>query len=86
MPQVSVTDFESLGAYYEYTKRTYKTLLKNADDYNIIVKSYGEVLISNFLWQNDIEVQYEPIDHFYKNEQGKKKAYRPDFYLPKYDI
>ncbi len=38
-PQVAVSKFESLNDYYQYTKKTYRTLLRNGE-YNLTVKSY----------------------------------------------
>lgn len=84
-PQVAISKFENLNEYYQYTKKTYKTLLKNWP-WNVTVKSHGEVLIANFLRLNWIKVEYEPRDHYYTNDYWEKRPYRPDFYLPDHDI
>ena len=48
------------------------------------VKSLEEVMIANFLFLNGIDYQYEKLYPF----EGDKyrKRYRPDFYLPQFDI
>lgn len=59
------------------------------------VRSYEEVLIANYLFKNNIEYEYEK---FYEIPESMKVKfyesffrqnsvfYRPDFYLPEYDI
>lgn len=59
------------------------------------VRSYEEVLIANYLFKNNIDYEYEK---FYEIPESMKTKYyesffrqnsifyRPDFYLPKYDI
>lgn len=49
------------------------------------VKSLEEVIIANFLFLNGVKYIYE---NKYKYETGDRfrKQYRPDFYLPEYDI
>ena len=48
------------------------------------VRSLEEVIIANFLYLNGIRYEYEAL---YPYETDKyRKAYRPDFYLPEYDI
>lgn len=49
------------------------------------VKSYQELLISNFFFIHGINYEYEkqyPFELF----ESDKKNYKPDFYLPDYDI
>ena len=60
-----------------------------------LVRSYEEIMIANYLFVNDIEYEYEK---FYEVPNGMQETYfesffkqkniyyRPDFYLPKYDI
>lgn len=50
------------------------------------VKSIEEVLIANFLFLNDIEYRYEMQYPKPYKDSGCHRAYRPDFYLPEYDI
>lgn len=49
------------------------------------VKSIEEVVIANFLYLNGIEYKYEE-KYPYDTGDRFKKIYRPDFYLPEYDI
>ncbi len=48
------------------------------------VRSLEEVIIANFLYLNGIRYEYESI-YPYKIDKYRK-AYRPDFYLPDYNI
>lgn len=48
------------------------------------VRSLEEVIIANFLYLNGINYEYEAV-YPYKGDKYRK-AYRPDFYLPDYDI
>lgn len=48
------------------------------------VRSLEEVIIANFLYLNGIRYEYESA-YPYKTDKYRK-AYRPDFYLPDYDI
>lgn len=49
------------------------------------VKSVEETKIANFLFINGINYEYEKL-YPYEVEGIARKAYRPDFYLPDYDI
>ena len=49
------------------------------------MKSVEEVMIANFLFLNGIEYEYERRYPF-ASENQNRKAYRPDFYLPEYDL
>lgn len=49
------------------------------------VKSIEEVIIANFLYLNGINYEYEKVYPFDSNDPYRKK-YRPDFYLPDYDL
>lgn len=72
--------FQSLDEYYKAMKNL-GTVTLNGE----YVKSFEELIIANFLFMNGIEYVYEdPYKHNIKNSD--KKQYRPDFYLPKYDI
>ena len=61
------------------------------------VKSFGEKIIADALLANGVKYQYEksyfykdrkgnPIDYTYTSKKGKRLHYRPDFYLPDYNI
>lgn len=49
------------------------------------VKSLEELTIANFLYLNGIEYEYERLYPF-ASDDTTKKPYRPDFYLPEYDL
>ncbi|WP_188006853.1 DNA helicase [Sporosarcina sp. ANT_H38] len=49
------------------------------------VRSIEEVMIANFLFLNGIEYEYERPYPF-TSPNKYKKQYRPDFYLPEYDL
>ena len=50
-----------------------------------VVKSLAEVAIANFLYLHGISYIYE-FPYKYQVTDGKHTAYKPDFYLPDYDI
>ncbi|MHA1805590.1 MAG: UvrD-helicase domain-containing protein, partial [Promethearchaeota archaeon] len=72
--------FEDKEEYYKYMRnKKYSTLN------NIEVKSISERDIGNFLFLHGITFEYEPIVQWVdESEEGKE--YRPDFYLPDYNI
>lgn len=73
-------DFSSKEEYSEYLSMNPPTTLKGE-----LVKSYGELDIANYLYQNQIRYEYEASYKFDTNtaEYGQ---YHPDFYLPDYDV
>lgn len=73
-------DFKTLQEYQEHLKKNPPVTLKHE-----AVKSYGEMEIANFLYLNGVDYIYE---HPYKIDTRTKEfgQYKPDFYLPKYDI
>ena len=75
-----VRDFKSEREYANWL-RSNKLITLNAET----VKSHGELLIANFLYANGIDYQYEA---FYspKNEMPVDFDYRPDFFLPDYNV
>lgn len=81
VPQVEVTKFKNLSEYYENITKTYISLIQDWK-FSVAVKSYGELLIANFCVAHGINVVYEPKGHYYTDEEGNKKDYKPDFYLP----
>lgn len=68
-------DFSTEGEYYEYIKSC-DLITLNGDR----VKSFEELMISNFLTLNGVKFEYE---RQYPHYSGK---YEPDFYLSDYDI
>ena len=86
-------DFESHGDYIAYLKdnniRTYKTVevVMNIKRTKLreYCKSVEEVQIANYLFLNGINYKYEePYQH--KTSNNIYAQYKPDFYLPDYDI
>ena len=82
-------DLETIRSKYEQAKyvsdnekihRAEKKTLKNEQ-----VKSLEEVTIANFLYLNGVRYEYEALYPFESNDPNYK-AYRPDFYLPDYEI
>lgn len=73
-------DFKSYQEYQDHLKKNPPISLKQET-----MKSYGEVEIANFLYLNGIEYIYEAP---YKTDTRTKEfgQYKPDFYLPEYDI
>ena len=82
-------DFETIQS--KYTRSQYAQ--DNADRLssekrtlqNETVKSLEEVSIANFLFLHGVRYEYEKL-YPYKSDDGSHKPYRPDFYLPDYDI
>ena len=79
-PVVLEPGFKSLDDYYKYVKTEQNLTLRKE-----YVKSQQEVMIANFLYINGINYEYEaPYKH--KTSDNKYRQYKPDFYLPDYDI
>ena len=70
------------------TKKEYDEYIRN-NPYETIkgetVKSYGEIEIANFLFENNINYVYEE-KYKYDVADLNHSQYRPDFYLPDYDL
>ncbi|MCD8006128.1 MAG: UvrD-helicase domain-containing protein [Oscillospiraceae bacterium] len=78
--QKSEFEFETQKEYEEYLTTNPPTTIRNET-----VKSYGEMEIANFLYENGIEYIYEnPYEFDTRTEEYAQ--YNPDFYLPKYGI
>lgn len=73
-------DFKSQAEYDDYL-RLNPPLTVNEER----VKSYGELEIANFLYQSGIRYEYER-DYIIDTRTEEFGQYRPDFYLPDYDI
>lgn len=73
-------DFKTQDEYEEYIRLNPPVTLNGEK-----VKSYGEMDIANFLFENGIKYIYE---HPYKIDTNDEEygQYFPDFYLPEYDI
>jgi len=73
-------DFNTLEEYEQHLQFNPPTTIKKE-----IVKSYGEMDIANFLFQNGINYIYEkPYEVDTRTEEYGE--YRPDFFLPDYNI
>ncbi|WP_160848606.1 UvrD-helicase domain-containing protein [Pontibacillus yanchengensis] len=82
-------EFETLRSKYEENKyiqessqrlKRYKRTLSGEK-----VKSLEEVMIANFLFLNGVNYQYEEA-YKYSTSDAYRRQYKPDFYLPDYDI
>ena len=73
-------EFKNEKEYKEYLQYNPPTTIKNE-----IVKSYGEMDIANYLNQNNINYIYEE-PYKYDVADTEYGQYRPDFYLPDYNI
>ena len=79
-PYRSPFEFKTVSEYQEYVRSVERRNL-NGD----LVRSYEEVLVSNFLTEHGVKVRYErPYEE--RTADRKHQQYRPDFYLPEYDI
>lgn len=93
-PYKGIDDFESDSEHNNYLKEQkfegYKIVHKTTKNgiqikYRERFKSQEEVLIANFLFRNNIEYIYED-SYKYKTASKQFGQYKPDFYLPDYDI
>ena len=73
-------EFENEEEYQMYLKSNPPTTLKGET-----VKSYGEVMIANFLYINGLKYEYE-MPYKFDTATMEYSQYKPDFYLPDYDI
>lgn len=79
-PIILEPGFENFDDYYKYVKTEQNLTLKKE-----FVKSQQEVMIANFLYIHGINYVYErPYKH--KTSTSEYRQYKPDFYLPDYDI
>lgn len=93
-PYKDIHDFKSDAEHQNYLKEQklegYKIIEHTTGDgvdirYRERFKSQEEVLIANFLFRNNIEYKYEE-SYQYKTASKKFGQYKPDFYLPEYNI
>jgi DNA helicase-4 len=80
VPARSEFEFSSEPEYVEYLQSNPPTTLNGQR-----VKSYGEMDIANFLSQNGISYEYEQPYHI-DTRTSDHGQYRPDFFLPEYNI
>ncbi|WP_281951405.1 UvrD-helicase domain-containing protein [Nitrosophilus kaiyonis] len=77
---ISKYEFKSENEYQNYLKNNDIVTLNNEK-----VKSYEECEIANFLYLNQIKYIYE-YSYKFNTANRQYRQYRPDFYLPEYDI
>lgn len=93
LEQKNENDFKSHGEYINYLKenniRAYKTAEVVINGRPTMLREYckslEEVQIANYLFLNGINYKYED-PYQYKTSDNKYAQYKPDFYLPDYDI
>lgn len=73
-------DFDSEGEYIEYLKGNKIKTLQNET-----VKSYEEMEIANFLFLHNVKYEYD-ANYKIDTANPRYRRYKPDFYLPDYDI
>lgn len=73
-------DFNNKAEYEEYLRLNPPVSLNKES-----LKSYGEMDIANFLYQNNIKYIYEASYEF-DTRTSEYGQYHPDFYLPEYNI
>jgi DNA helicase-4 len=76
----SMFHFKTKGEYINYLKANEIRSLKGD-----IVESFEECDIANFLYVDQVEYEYEK-DYEVKTSTKKHRQYKPDFYLPKYEL
>lgn len=95
---VDMEKYENLGEVFDNTKNldleTIKSKISRRQEYlrqnkvtlkSETVRSLEEVSIANYLYLNRINYEYEKV-YPYDDEKNNRKLYRPDFYLPDYNI
>lgn len=82
-------DFETLKSKYAREKYIKYTGEERTKSYTTLknekVRSLQEIKIANFLFLHGISYEYEKL-YPYSSDDPQRKVYRPDFYLPEYDI
>ncbi len=72
--------FDNIDDYNDYLSENPPTTINDE-----VVKSYGEMLIANFLAQHGVKYIYE-ADYNVDTRTEEYRQYKPDFYLPDYNI
>lgn len=82
-------DFETIQSKYDRATYAAEESAKRRTEKQTLggeyVKSLEEVTIANFFFLNGIRYEYEKLYPF-ESDDPMRKAYRPDFYLPDYDL
>jgi len=80
VPAKSEFEFANEKEYREYLQLNPPVTIQNES-----VKSYGEMDIANYLFQNGVRYIYE-AEYKVDTRTSEYGQYHPDFYLPDYDI
>ncbi|MBQ6655643.1 MAG: UvrD-helicase domain-containing protein [Erysipelotrichaceae bacterium] len=82
-------DLETVKSKYSVATYSKKYADANAEKLKTLnkerVKSLQEVLIANFLFLHGVKYEYER-PYPYQEDNQNRRLYKPDFYLPEYDI
>ncbi|MHA1794215.1 MAG: UvrD-helicase domain-containing protein [Promethearchaeota archaeon] len=78
---VNEESFPDKLLYYKYMRNKRYTTLNGIE-----VKSISERDIGNFLFMNGIKFEYEAVVDWVDKDEGDERKYRPDFYLPEWDV
>ena len=82
-------DFETIKSKFDRTQLVDSSVAESRESKHTLcgekVKSLEEVSIANFLFLNGVRYEYES-KYPYQTNDANFKVYRPDFYLPDYDI
>ncbi len=79
-PEKSAFDFSSQGEHFNYLRANEVRSLKGD-----VVKSYGELLIANWLFKMGVDYQYQ-ADYEVPIKSLDFRNYQADFYLSEFDI
>lgn len=80
-PEANPFEFSTPGEYYEYIRANEIRTLQGEQ-----VKSFEECLIANWLYAMGVEYCYESAYLAANTKTQDFRQYKPDFYLPEYDI
>ena len=80
-PEANPFEFSTQGEYYEYIRANEIRTFKGEN-----VKSFEECLIANWLYSLGIEYKYEADYHAENTRTPDFRQYKPDFFLPEYEI
>ncbi len=73
-------DFDTSAEYNEYVRSVELRTLNG-----VLIKSFEELEIANYLTEHDIKFRYED-QYEHRTATPERRQYQPDFYLPDYGI
>ena len=79
--QIMIESDEEDSKKSKYKWNEYPSFLKSWW-INVVVKSYWELLIANYLVEHGIKVEYESKNCHYTDKKWNQKDYKPDFFIP----